>query len=327
MRLVLLRLSALGDILRVLPAWANLHDAFPDARFQAVVEDRHAFLLAPLPWIEPVLMNRKALSHPFRALGELRRVAEEIRGAEASLDFHGILKSALIPKLADIKERWGDGATREGAGWLQTHPQAWRHQTRYAQALGLSAAFGSSRGLEGLDRFRPVLRDAALPDPGEVWPANGRPRAVLVPGASRRGAIKRWPLRHWLKLAGLLKGSHELRWSLGPEEQALRAWLPQESGVQALPELDWWRLAAAVRQADRVIAPDTGLLHLAVALGVPATAVYGPSDPVVAGLPPGAGYVLRTGIGCSPCRERSCQRRQCLEDLAPERVLAALAGP
>jgi len=47
--LVLLRLSALGDILRVLPAWTNLHDAFPTARFQAVVEDRHAFLLEPLP--------------------------------------------------------------------------------------------------------------------------------------------------------------------------------------------------------------------------------------------------------------------------------------
>ena len=49
MDLVLLRLSALGDILRVLPAWANLREAFPEARFRAVVEDRHAFLLEPLP--------------------------------------------------------------------------------------------------------------------------------------------------------------------------------------------------------------------------------------------------------------------------------------
>jgi ADP-heptose:LPS heptosyltransferase len=326
MRLALLRLSALGDILRVLPAWANLRDAFPDARFQAVVEDRHAFLLQPLPWIEPVLVKRKELSHPFRALGELRRVGEEIRGADAALDFHGILKSALIPKFAQIGERWGDGVTKEGAGWLQTHPLPWRHQTRYAQALGLSEAFGRSRGVEGLGRFRPVLKGVELLDPGEVWPMNGRPRIVLVPGASRRGAIKRWPLRHWLALARRLGGRFELRWSLGPEEADLREWLPAESGVPALPSLDWWRLAAAVRQADRVIAPDTGLLHLAVALGVPATAVYGPSDPVVAGLPPGAGDVLRTGIGCSPCRERGCQRRQCLEDLEPERVFAA-CGP
>ncbi|HZU53454.1 MAG TPA: hypothetical protein VFF77_06140, partial [Holophagaceae bacterium] len=160
----MLRLSALGDILRVLPAWANLHGAFPDARLQAVVEDRHAFLLEPFPWLEPVIVRRKALSDPFQALPELKRVAVEIRGAEASLDFHGILKSALIPKLAGIGERWGDGATKEFAGAFQTRRLPFKLQTRYAQALGLAEAFGESRGAAGLGRFHPVLKDAALPD-------------------------------------------------------------------------------------------------------------------------------------------------------------------
>lgn len=323
MDLVLLRLSALGDILRVMPAWANLREAFPKARFRAVVEDRHAFLLEPLPWLEPVLLRRRRLSNPFTALGELGRVADLVRGAEASLDFHGILKAALIPRLAAIPERWGDGVTKEFAGALQTQPLPFRHQTRYAQALGLAEAFGRSRGVEGLGHFRPVLREAALPDPGEVWPGGGKPRAVLVPGASRRGAIKRWPLRHWVTLAGMLKERWDLRWSLGPEEEELRGWLPEATGVSALPRLGFWQLAAALRQADRVVAPDTGLLHLAVVLGVPALGLYGSSDPVVAGLPEGAGRVLRTGIGCSPCRERACQRRQCLEDLTPGQVAAA----
>jgi ADP-heptose:LPS heptosyltransferase len=61
-----------------------------------------------------------------------------------------------------------------------------------------------------------------------------------------------------------------------------------------------------------------------VVLGIPALGLYGSSDPVVAGLPAGAGRVLRTGIACAPCRERACQRRQCLEDLPPEQVAAAL---
>ena len=322
MRLALMRLSALGDILRVLPAWADLHEAFPEARLQAVVEDRHAFLLEPFPWLEPVLVKRKALSDPFSALPELKRVASLIRGAEASLDFHGILKSALIPKLAGIAERWGDGVTKEGAGLLQTRKAAFQRRTRYAQALGLAEAFGASHGLAGLGRFRPVLREAALPDPGPIW-ETARPRAVLVPGASRAGAHKRWPLAHWLALAARMKDRFELRWSLGPEESALREWLPRESGVSALPPLPWWQLAAAVRQADRVVTGDTGLLHLAVLLGVPVTALFGPSDPVVAGLPEGAGVLLRTGIACSPCRDRACRRRQCLEEMAPERVMAS----
>lgn len=328
MDLILLRLSALGDILRVLPAWANLREAFPGARFRAVVEDRHAFLLEPLPWLEPVVVRRRRLSNPFSALGELKRVAALVRDGEASLDFHGILKAALIPKLAAIPERWGDGVTREFAGRLQTHPLPFRHQTRYEQALGLAGAFGLSRGVEGLGRFRPVLKDVPLPDPGAIWLQDAKPRVVLVPGASRRGAIKRWPLRHWITLAQRLKDRCDLRWSLGPEEEDLRGWLPATTGVPALPRLDFWQLASALRQADRVVAPDTGLLHLAVVLGVPALGLYGSSDPVVAGLPPGAGRILRTDIGCSPCRERACQRRQCLEELPPDRVSAALLeGP
>ncbi len=245
MHLVLLRLSALGDILRVLPAWWNLHEAFPDARLQAVVEDRHAFLLEPLPWLEPVVVRRKELSDPFKAMRELKAVAAQLRRADASLDFHGILKSALIPKFAKIEERWGDGVTKEGAGWMQNHPLPWSHQTRYHQALGLSQAFGESRGVSGLGRFRPALKDAQLPSAGDIWTSNEQSRLVLVPGASRRGAHKRWPLRHWMRLARLLQGKAELRWSLGPEEEELRAWLPAETGVPALPPLGLWPLAAS----------------------------------------------------------------------------------
>ena len=324
MDLLLLRLSALGDILRVLPAWANLRAAFPEARFRAVVEDRHAFLLEPLPWLEPVLVRRKRLSNPLMAWTELNRVAALVRDAELSLDFHGILKAALIPSLAALPERWGDGVTKEFAGKLQTHPLPFRHQTRYDQALVLAEAFGRSRGVEGLGRFHPALKEVPLPDPGAIWSEGTRPKVVLVPGASRRGAIQRWPLRHCLSLAARLKDRCELRWSLGPEEEDLRAWLPEASGVEALPRLSFWQLAAALRQAQAVVAPDTGLLHLAVVLGVPALGLYGSSDPVVAGLPQGAGRVLRTGIACSPCRERACQRRQCLEELAPSVVSEAL---
>lgn len=324
MDLVLLRLSALGDILRVLPAWVNLREALPEARFRAVVEDRHAFLLEPLHWLEPVIVRRKSLSNPLTALGELKRVAHLVRDGELSLDFHGILKAALIPRLAAIPERWGDGVTKEFAGGLQTHPLPFRHQTRYQQALGLVEAFGRSRGIAGLGRFRPVLQTVDLPDPGAIWLQAVKPRVVLVPGASRRGAIKRWPLHHWIALAATMKDQFDLRWSLGPEEEDLRAWLPEATGVAALPRLTFWQLASALRQADRVVAPDTGLLHLSVVLGVPVLGLYGSSDPIVAGLPQGTGRVLRTGIACSPCRERACQRRGCMEELQPSQVAAAL---
>ena len=88
--------------------------------------------------------------------------------------------------------------------------------------------------------------------------------------------------------------------------------------------MGWGAHLGKLAQHFRVIAPDTGLLHLAVVLGVPAIGIYGSSDPVIAGLPEGAGEIVRTGIFCSPCRERKCQRRECMEDLHPEQVAARL---
>jgi len=326
MRLLLLRLSALGDILRVLPAWKNLARAFPDARIQAVVEDRHAFLLEPFSNIELVAVCRSNLSNPLMAAIELSRVGHIVRGSDVSLDFHGILKSALIPHFAEIPERWGDGSSKEGAGLFQNNRLAHKKQSRYAQALRLSESFGLKHGIPGLGRFEPVLKNICLPDNGS-WPVSGslaRQRILLVPGTSRTGANKRWPLCKWIQLAHKLKGSADLRWSLGPAEASWREWLPEKSGVKALPAMSFWELASVIRSTDRVIVGDTGLLHLSVLLGTQVVVLMGPSDPVISNIPSGTGTIVRTSIECSPCREHRCLRRSCMEQLDLHKVLAVL---
>ncbi|MDR1841231.1 MAG: hypothetical protein LBQ86_04815, partial [Holophagales bacterium] len=232
---------------------------------------------------------------------------------------------ALIPCFAGIPERWGDGHAKEGAAWLQTGAAAFKKQSRYAQALRLSELFGEKHGIQNLGRFEPVLKDIQLPH-SDAWPVSGatRQRILLVPGTSRAGACKRWPLPEWIQLANELKGSADLRWSLGPTEVAYRQWLPEKSGVEALPALPFWELASVIRTVDRVIVGDTGLLHLAILLGVQVTALMGPSDPVVSGIPSGCGVIVRIGVECSPCRERRCLRRSCMEYLQMDKVLATL---
>ena len=322
MRIALIRLSAMGDVLRVLPAWENLHVAFPGTHFKAVIEDRHAFLLEPMPWLEPVVVKRRALSCLWSSVGEMRRVASLIRDCDVSLDFHGILKSTIAPWLAGISERWGDGITREYAHLLQTHPLPFGRMSRYDQALRLAGEFGISRGINdsALSSFRPVLKEVILPDPGLIWEVNDKPRVVLVPGTSNRGAIKRWPLKHWLRLVKLLKNDFQLRWSLGPDEKSLREWLPGVTKVPSLPSTSFWCLASTLRQSDLVITPDTGLLHLSVILGTRVLGLFGSSDPLISGIPDGTGRIMRTGIECSPCRERLCQRLQCMDELNVDTV-------
>jgi len=326
MRIVLVRLSALGDVLRVLPAWANLHDAFPEVQFKAVIEDRHAFLLESMSWLEPVIVNRRALGRPWSALTELRRVASLICDCDISLDFHGILKSVLAPWLAGIPERWGDGATREWSHSFQTHSLPHLKMSRYDQALRLTGDFGLSRGIksESLRSFNPIFKKLILPDIRPFWADDNRPRIVLVPGTSNRGAIKRWPLTHWMSLVEALKSHFQIRWSLGPDEKKLRHWLPKATDIDALPLVNFWQLASILRQSDLVITPDTGVLHLSILLGVKVIGLYGSSDPLTSAIPCGTGEIIRTGIGCSPCRDRLCQRLQCMYDISVESVVAKL---
>jgi len=262
----------------------------------------------------------------LRAAIELSRVARIVKGADVSLDFHGILKSALIPHFAGIQERWGDGSSKEGAWLFQNNGPSYKKQSRYAQALRLSESFGLAHGIPGLGRFEPVLKNINLPDNGS-WPTAGtltRPKILLVPGTSRSGANKRWPLLRWIQLARELKKSADLRWSLGPVEARWRGWLPEKSGVEALPTMPFWELASVIRSIDRVIVGDTGLLHLSVLLGTQALALMGPSDPIISGIPPGTGNIARIQVECSPCREHRCLRRSCMEQLDLDKVLAVL---
>lgn len=84
-------------------------------------------------------------------------------------------------------------------------------------------------------------------------------------------------------------------------------------------------MAEQLMKYDHVISGDTSILHLAVVLGIPVTGLYGPSDPVIAGIPQVSGKILSNQVDCSPCRDRGCQRVTCLENLKPKQVLELLS--
>lgn len=84
-------------------------------------------------------------------------------------------------------------------------------------------------------------------------------------------------------------------------------------------------MAEQLMKYDHVISGDTSILHLAVVLGIPVTGLYGPSDPVIAGIPQASGKILSNQVDCSPCRDRGCQRVTCLENLKPKQVLELLS--
>ena len=111
-----------------------------------------------------------------------------------------------------------------------------------------------------------------------------------------------------------------VRKSGGPE---VPAWLQNRVGLLSLDQT-----AAACREAAVLVGPDSGIAHLAVAVGTPAVVLFGPSDPGKWGPPAGRGEAVRVSVPCAPCSMfgsvKPCRRRVCMERISPDRVLAAV---
>lgn len=303
-RILVVRLGAVGDVIRTLPLLHAVRREHPDAFLGWAVESPSAPLLRELPALDVVheLPRRRiqaGLARPGRwpeTWGLLRRFVRELRDHryELVLDVHGTLKAAVIARLAggDRLAGLAPPGSKEGARFLHhvSHAFPAEPMSRVARALFLGRAErlldeaaveggGTDFGL----RF-PADRTRAVDAFVESGP---RPLVVLFPFASRAGQAKRWPLPFHCELGAAL---HEggcrvvLAWG-GPSERdeaesALRA-AGVTGSVELAPPTDLVELAALLRGADVLVTGDTGPMHLAAGVGTPTVALFGPSDPIV----------------------------------------------
>lgn len=311
-RVLLIKMSSLGDLVHALPTVAALKRGL-GGHLTWVVNAAYADLIRRCPAVDAVLPFDR--DYPVRHLpGFLRALRRE--RYHLALDLMGLLKSALIARLARAEVVLGASYNREGARLLYHALVGPQDLDRHAVLQNLDAA--AYLGLEADPGAFPLL----FPPPETPLPS-ARRVAVLIPGA--RWATKRWPADRFAALAVrlLADGIHvlvvgeagtngESRWPTGVQD--LR-------GKTSLVEL-----GAVLSRADLVIANDTGPMHLAAALGRPVIAMMGPTDPRRTG-PAGEGHrVLSGSPPCSPCFSRTCRnpdRLCCLTAVEPEAVLAA----
>jgi heptosyltransferase-2 len=336
MRLLVVAPNWIGDALLAQPLLARLRGRHPGLRIDAVAPDWTAPVLRRMPEIEEVI--EVPFRHGELALAARVRLARRLRKRryDEAIVLPNSFKSALVPFLAGIPRRVGfRGEARYGLLNVRHRlderaaPLMAERYLQLAEAPGrpVERPFPAARievdeanlliavSRLGLDRTRPVV--------------------ALCPGAEF-GPAKRWPARHFAALARALAARGKSVWLIGaPADRALGdeiAGLAAGEPVNLCGRTD---LAAAIdllSVAEAVVTNDSGLMHVAAALGRPLVALYGSSSPThTPPLAPRA-RIVKLEMECSPCFARECPlgHFRCMNELSPERVLseidAAVAG-
>jgi heptosyltransferase I len=326
MKILLVRLGALGDIVHALPVAAALRERYPDARIDWLVDAKHASLLDFVPDVSRrVVVDSRRWGAALTVIRDLRRQAYDV-----AVDLQGLVKSGAFARLS--------GASRV-IGFARAHLRETLAAGFYSEAcepgdcrhvidknLSVLALFGIA---ERRRQFTiAVPESAACESVVERVRCDGmRGYALINPGAAWPN--KRWPPGRFGEVASTLAARHALLpvvlW--GPGEEAVAAGVVEASGGSAMaaPPTGIGDVLALSRGARLMVSGDTGPLHLAAAAGAPVVALFGPTDPARNG-PWDAADISLSRFGDCVCHyERRCRRsRGCIEDISVEDVRGAI---
>ncbi len=283
MRILLIKTSSLGDVVHNLPVVSDLRARFPAAAIDWVVEESFADiprLHRGVDQVIPVAVRRWRRSPlapaTWREVGALRRRLGAAR-YDLAIDTQGLLKSALITRLATTR-RCGHAAASA------REPLASRFYDE---------CFEVAKALHAVERNRRLAAQAAgyehagAPDYGIAVPPAPTPglTAVLLTATSRDDKL--WPEQDWVALGRELhaRGLHCLlpAGNADERERATRI-AARIQQARPLPPSGLGELAAQLAAARIVVGVDTGLVHLAAALGRPTLALFSASDPALTGV-------------------------------------------
>jgi heptosyltransferase-2 len=321
----------IGDALLAQPLFARLLRKHPGATIDA---------LAPV-WTAPVLRRMPEISEVIDAPfghGELKLGARwnlaralRARSYDQAIVLPNTLKSALIPFFAGVPARTGfTGELRHGL--LN------RVHKLDEQALPLMAERYAQLAENPGEPPQPLAEVKLRVDPANLAAALARlglsrakPVVAFCPGAEY-GPAKRWPARYFAELAAKVAVRGRAIWLFGSDkDKEIGEEIVRLSGGAAVNLCGRTDLASAIdllSLAEVVVSNDSGLMHVAAAVGRPVVALYGSSSPEHTPPLSHLSRVVRTGIECSPCYARECPlgHFKCMIELTPERVLQELDG-
>ncbi|MHC5026411.1 MAG: lipopolysaccharide heptosyltransferase I [Planctomycetota bacterium] len=345
MQILIIKTSAIGDVIHTLPALTMLRRAYPDAQITWLVEEAAAGILEGHPALDRILVARRkswirALKRGrLGALGEFIRFARELRKTKYDLlvDFQGLLKSSMWVVLARATRKAGFGRGMEHAegSWIFLNERvpaidmdvhALDRGIILLEHLGVPRAqldYGMTIEDDVADEAANLLTTAGLGGDG--------PLVAINP-------VAKWPTKLWfperfaavadeLVAAGcrvVFTGGREDAAAIDDIERQMHSTTIRVDGRTSLRGL-----AAVLDHADVLLSTDTGPMHLACAVGTPVVAIFGPTAPWRTGPHGDRNTVLRVELTCSPCLKRDCRTRAyepmaCMNRLEADEVARAV---
>jgi lipopolysaccharide heptosyltransferase II len=338
-KILIIRLGSVGDVVRTLPAISALRTCYSNARIDWVVQDLSEEIVRSLSTIDTVIvlprkrwtqMARSPLSYP-RLLKEIIGWIFQLRKRkyQTTLDFHGILKSGLISLFSGASKRIGfkKGFCKE---------MNFLFNNRYVDP-GNPRLNRMEKNLCMISHLSCVqsLPETWLSPPGKIdekinkfWrriqPVN-HPVIAVQPSSSEDTDFKRWFPERYAKLCDMLMerlgATIILTWGPGGEEavEKIRNMMTFPAHIACPTTL--MELSALFRKCDLYVGGDTGPMHLACFSELPAVVIYGPTDPLVnAPYPHSRHRIVRVDLPCSPCRDKTCKRLDCMKQITPTMV-------
>jgi lipopolysaccharide heptosyltransferase I len=347
MRILIVKLSSIGDVVHALPAASFLRRAMPGAHISWVVERRASAILKGCPVIDDLIeIDTRAWRRGWSSaatFGQVRSFTQALRdgaGFDIAIDFQGLIKSGLVAYASRARRRIGfePAELRESASrvLLTEHviTSSFTHVIEKNLALARAAVSrdgGSLPAGDATDHLPYEFPIAVSPEDEKLIeaatdPTRGR-LAILNPGGG--WPTKLWPTSYYGEIADWLSQEYNLHSfvTYGPGEEGLAAEVAasSRSGSARVFASTLKQFVALARRAELFVGGDTGPLHLAAASRTPIVGLYGPTSSERNGPFDPCDLTVGRDLWCrADCNRRSCWHWECL-DIGPTAVKRAIA--
>lgn len=316
-RILVIKLSSLGDIFHAMPAVHALAKR-TGATIDWVTQPEYQSLVACCPDVSRIIpYPRRNFFKQFKPFLNVLRA----ESYDAVVDFQGLFKSAMIGRMARAPLRVGPARSREGAHLFYDRQPALRKSRGHAidELMDVVDCVAPAEGIPTGIQYHLQTVDGPPLDAK-------RPLFVFVPFS--RWLTKDWPMQNFVELGKrLLRTYGGTIWIAGSKEDSPRgerlATLIGEGAVAGCGTTSIPGLLSILKQADLVISVDSGPMHAAVAVDTPVVAIFGATNPVWTGPYGQLAHVVQSPCSSAhPCHSRRCQLKalKCLIQITPEQV-------